>query len=63
MAKTPEYQIKASNRYNKKSTKMIQIRLNLKTDADILEHLATLDNVAGYVKKLIRADMGQGSDN
>lgn len=49
---------KRSNaKYDAKNTKMICLKLNLKTDADII---ARLDEVAAkqtYIKELIRADM------
>lgn len=45
-----------SNRYNKKNTKQINIRLNKKTDEDILNVLDQVDNKQGYIKDLIRQD-------
>lgn len=50
-------QIKASNKYDKENTKQISLRLNKKTDADILEHLETVGSKQGYIKELIRQDM------
>lgn len=50
-------EIKAATKYNAENTKLLQIRLNFKTDADILEHLETVSSKMGYVKELIRADM------
>ena len=50
-------EIRAATKYNAKKTKLLQIRLNLKTDADILEHLETVPSKMGYVKALIREDM------
>ena len=46
--------------YDRKNTKLIGMKLNRKTDADILEHLATKDNIQGYLKELIRNDMMKG---
>jgi len=43
--------------WNKENTKRVYIRLNQHTDADILEKLDSLDNVQGYIKSLIRADI------
>ena len=60
MAKNSESKIRANNKYNKEHTKPVHIRLNIKTDADIIAHLAAKDNVAGYIKTLIRADMAAG---
>ena len=49
---------KAANaRYDKKMAKYISMKLNKKTDADILEHLGKIENVQGYLKQLIRNDM------
>lgn len=50
-------QIKASNKYDKENTKQISLRLNKKTDADILKHLETVGSKQGYIKELIRQDM------
>ena len=44
-------------RYNRANVKQVKMNLNLKTDADILEHLAAVGNVQGYIKNLIRQDM------
>ena len=44
-------------RYDAKATKQIHLKLNLKTDADILEHLEKQENIQGYIKDLIRKDM------
>lgn len=47
----------AAIRYNRANVKQVKMNLNLKTDADILEHLAAVGNVQGYIKNLIRQDM------
>lgn len=47
----------AQDRYNKRMTKQLVIRLNTKTDADVIGRLETVDSKAGYIKRLIRADM------
>ena len=47
----------AIKRYDAKSTRQIHLKLNLNTDADILEHLDQQENVQGYIKELIRNDM------
>jgi len=43
--------------WDKEHTKQIKAKLNENTDADILKHLESIGNVAGYIKELIRADM------
>lgn len=50
-------QIKASNKYDKENTKQVSLRLNKKTDSDILNHLETVGSKQGYIKELIRKDM------
>ena len=57
MPKTSEAQRKSVKKYNDANTKLLQIRLNLKTDKDILDWLAQISNKAGYVKELIRVDI------
>ena len=46
-----------SNKYNKENTKTYLIRLNFKTDIDIIRWLDLQDNKTGYIKKLIMADI------
>lgn len=50
-------EIKAINKYNKKNTKIIALRLNLKTDGDIVTKLEQVPTKMGYIKDLIRKDM------
>lgn len=52
-----EAQKKASANYAKKMTKCVNIALNKKTDADIIEKLDSVDSKMGYIKKLIREDI------
>ena len=49
---------KASAKYNGSNVKQVKMNLNRKTDADIIEHLNMCENVQGYLKNLIRKDMG-----
>ncbi|MBR3166908.1 MAG: hypothetical protein IKF16_12145 [Lachnospiraceae bacterium] len=53
-------QKRATEKYDKANTKQIMMKLNKGTDADILEKLASVPNVQGYIKELIRADMARG---
>lgn len=57
MKKSTEAQLKASRKYDQNNTKLIQLKLNKKTDADILEFLDGLDNKQGFIKELIRKHM------
>ena len=50
-------QSRASAKYDKAHTKGIYLKLNLETDKDIIEFLAGVENVQGYIKNLIRYDM------
>ena len=43
--------------YDRKNTKLIGMKLNKNTDADILDFLGKQKNVQGYLKELIRQDM------
>ena len=49
--------IKAVNKFNKEKTKLVNVRLNINTDADILEKLENVDSKMGYIKRLIREDI------
>ena len=55
--KSSEAKLKAAAKYDKNNTKLIQLKLNKKTDADILEFLDGLDNRQGFIKELIRKHM------
>lgn len=52
-----EAQNKAQVKYDKANTTQIRMKLNLKTDADILAKLESVGNKQGYIKALIRADI------
>ena len=44
-------------KYDKDHTRYYGLKLNLTTDADIIEKLTTVGSMQGYIKQLIRADM------
>ena len=52
-------QSKEQAKYDAKNTKQIVLKLNLKTDADILEQLEKVGNKQGYIKELIRKDIAE----
>lgn len=52
-----EAQKRASAKYDKENTKSVLLKLNVKTDADILAHLETVGSKMGYIKELIRKDI------
>ncbi len=53
---------RAVAKYDKTHTKMYAIKLNLETDADIIEKLDSVENKQAYIKALIRADMDTKMD-
>lgn len=54
---TTEAQRRANARYDEQSTTQIKMKLNNKTDKDILDYLKTKSNKQGYIKQLIRNDI------
>lgn len=46
-----------SKEYERKNCKGLYIKLNRKTDADIIEALTGIKNKQGYIKELIRRDL------
>ena len=53
-----EAQKRAVLKYDTANTTQLHLKLNNKTDADILAWLAQQDNVQGYIKQLIRCQIG-----
>lgn len=60
---TTEAQRRAKKKYDKATAKGIYLKLNIYSDADILEHLESIGpdkgGKQGYIKSLIRQDMKQ----
>lgn len=54
---TKEARNRATKKYQAANTKFLQIRLNFRTDQDILDKLSEEESMSGYVKKLIREDI------
>ena len=46
-------------KFNKRSYKVKCLSLSKTYDTDIIEHLAKIPNVQGYIKSLIRSDMSE----
>lgn len=46
-----------NDKWKKKNTQLITMRLNKYTDRDVLQFLKSLPNKQGYIKELVRADM------
>lgn len=60
MAKTSEAALRAVKKYDeahKGDFKSVFMKLHKEKDSDILEKLASVGNVQGYIKELIRADI------
>ena len=49
----------ANNKFNKANTKQYAFRVMLKTEQDIIERMESVDNKAGYIKRLIREDIAR----
>ena len=47
----------ATAEYDRNNTRRINLKLNNKTDAEIIRHLEAQQNIQGYIKKLILEDM------
>lgn len=50
-------QSKYVDEYRKQNIRRIAVNLSRIHDADILEHLERMENMQGYIKALIRADI------
>ena len=57
IARTCGPKITPQARYDKANTKMISLKLNKKTDADVIDKLEAVENVGQYIRKLIREDI------
>ena len=53
-----ESQRKANAKYDKAHCTNFHLKLNNETDKDILEKLYSVPNIQGYIKQLIRQDIG-----
>ena len=51
-------ELRAKAKYNKSKTRTYCLRLNLKTDADIIAILDSVSNKQGFIKDLIRVNEG-----
>ena len=54
---TSKAQLRAQAKYDKDNTVQVKLKLNKKTDDDIIKRLSEADNVQGYIKELIRIDI------
>lgn len=58
--KTSDAQRRANAKYDKANTRLITLKLNKKTDKDVLGRLDEVPNRQGYIKELVRADIREG---
>ena len=49
----------ATAQYDRENTRRINLKLNNKTDAEIIAILEEQENIQGYIKRLIRLDKEQ----
>lgn len=54
-----EAQIKAQKKYDAENTRQVHLKLNRRTDSDVLEKLDNVPSKQGYIKDLIRADLAK----
>lgn len=54
---TTKAQKTATAKYQAANMKKYTFKFNTKTEGDLIAHLESIDNVQGYIKSLIRADM------
>ena len=52
-----EAQKRAKKKYDEAATVQVKMKLNQKTDSDILAKLDSVPNKQGYIKALIRDDL------
>ena len=52
-------QLRAQAKYDKDNTVQVKLKLNKKTDADIIKRLSEVDSKQGYIKELIRLNILQ----
>ena len=57
-----EAQLKAGYKYDKANTKQFHLKLNKRTDKDVIERLLGTGNVQGYIKRLVRDDIERGME-
>lgn len=51
-----EAQKRAQKKYDSANTKQFVLKLNRRTDADLIARLESVGNIQGYIKELIRKD-------
>ena len=50
-------------KYEKENLRQIRLKINRKTEPELLEWIEKKDNIQGYIKRLIMEDMEKGKEN
>ena len=50
------------NKYEKDNLRQIRLKINRKTEPELLEWIEKKDNIQGYIKRLIQEDMEKEKD-
>ena len=58
---TSEAKLSAQRKYDKENTIQVLLKLNTKTDADVIGKLDSVSNKQGFIKELIRNNLRNGS--
>lgn len=45
------------NKYEKENLRQIRLKINRKTESELLKWIEKQDNIQGYIKRLIQEDM------
>lgn len=51
-----------ATKWDNDNTRKYGLKLNCRTDADLIARLDAADSIQGYIKALIRADIERGSE-
>lgn len=51
--------LESQRKYDDAHTIQFHMKLNRRTDADVIEALRDVDSMQGYIKRLIRADIAR----
>ena len=51
------------NKYEKENLRQIRLKINRKTEPELLEWIEKQENIQGYIKRLIEEDMKRNEEN
>ena len=55
-------QLRAMRKYEKKNIKQVLLKLNRRTEPELVAKIESVENKAGYLKELIRRDLECGGN-